>query len=292
MTKQHSEIQDEEKQESMINDMTRIKGVGPAISKRFHEANIRTFSQLAATPPVKILPLMSGLTGITVERVESWVEQARQLAGGSTTPGKGPIPEFPNNHQEYATFTVTLLLDEKKHVRRTGVIYIQKKKEQVWPGWEAGQLEAFITQEAGLSLQALSTNADPIQSEPEKGLASQMQIREVIAFSPDTNAPFHLVQHNQPYNIRVSLDLSDIKMKTQKPLACKATVSVKDMASGVKLILGQKHRLLNPGESDILLDGKPLPNGLYRLEGEVNLTSEEGKPGFKMAKTGSFLQVF
>ena len=62
------------------DDLTLIRGVGPAFQKRLNDAGIMTFKQLADADPQSLEA--GGIEGVGVD-LPSWIEQARTLAGGS-----------------------------------------------------------------------------------------------------------------------------------------------------------------------------------------------------------------
>lgn len=63
-----------------LDDLTRIRGIGPVYQRRLREAGIRTFRQLAQTPPEKLREIVAAANWQKVEP-ERWVEEAARLAG-------------------------------------------------------------------------------------------------------------------------------------------------------------------------------------------------------------------
>jgi predicted flap endonuclease-1-like 5' DNA nuclease/nitrogen fixation-related uncharacterized protein len=68
--------------ESDQDDLTLIRGIGPAFQKRLNDVGITTFSQLANADPQRLEA--DGIEGVGVD-LSSWIEQARTLAAGSTS---------------------------------------------------------------------------------------------------------------------------------------------------------------------------------------------------------------
>jgi predicted flap endonuclease-1-like 5' DNA nuclease len=66
--------------ESGEDDLTLIRGIGPAFQKRLNDAGITTFAQLADADPQRLEA--DGIEGVGVD-LASWIEQARTLAAGS-----------------------------------------------------------------------------------------------------------------------------------------------------------------------------------------------------------------
>jgi predicted flap endonuclease-1-like 5' DNA nuclease len=59
--------------------LTLIKGIGPEIKTRLHNAGILTFAQLSASSPEKIAAVVAGLSAKRIAK-ENWIGQARKLA--------------------------------------------------------------------------------------------------------------------------------------------------------------------------------------------------------------------
>ena len=64
------------------DDLTIIRGIGPVFQKRLNELGITTFRQLAGTKPATLDA--EGINGVGVD-LESWIEQARELAEQQNT---------------------------------------------------------------------------------------------------------------------------------------------------------------------------------------------------------------
>ena len=69
-------------QQPKIDDLKLIKGIGPVVEQRLLNDGIYTFTHLAAFLPADIAARLTGLSGMTAERIirEDWIGQARKLA--------------------------------------------------------------------------------------------------------------------------------------------------------------------------------------------------------------------
>jgi hypothetical protein len=67
-----------------MDDFKLIKGIGPAIERRLHEAGITTFVQLATLSPDDVATLVNG-AGVSSSRIakENWIGRAEELASVS-----------------------------------------------------------------------------------------------------------------------------------------------------------------------------------------------------------------
>ena len=62
----------------MRNDLTKIKGIGPVFAKRFYEAGVKSFADLAALDPEKAREI-SGLKEWQKADPADWIAQAAEL---------------------------------------------------------------------------------------------------------------------------------------------------------------------------------------------------------------------
>ena len=62
------------------DDLTVIKGIGPAIQEKLRALGIATFSDLARADPKALTERLKGAQPISEARVRGWTEAARQRA--------------------------------------------------------------------------------------------------------------------------------------------------------------------------------------------------------------------
>jgi predicted flap endonuclease-1-like 5' DNA nuclease len=60
------------------DDLTVIKGIGPAVQNKLRALGITTFADLAAADPDRLLAQLKGSQPLTLGRVRHWTEAARQ----------------------------------------------------------------------------------------------------------------------------------------------------------------------------------------------------------------------
>jgi predicted flap endonuclease-1-like 5' DNA nuclease len=60
------------------DDLTVIRGIGPGMAQRLHQAGIYTFAQLAAITPDELRRALGNVGRLA--KVETWITQARDLA--------------------------------------------------------------------------------------------------------------------------------------------------------------------------------------------------------------------
>jgi predicted flap endonuclease-1-like 5' DNA nuclease len=66
--------------EVVSDDLTVIKGIGPAIQKKLRALGIATFSDLGRADPKALTERLKGAQPISEARVRGWIEAARQRA--------------------------------------------------------------------------------------------------------------------------------------------------------------------------------------------------------------------
>jgi predicted flap endonuclease-1-like 5' DNA nuclease len=62
------------------DDLTEIKGIGPAMQNRLRALGITTFADLAAADPDQLMAQLKGSQPLSLGRVRHWTEAARQRA--------------------------------------------------------------------------------------------------------------------------------------------------------------------------------------------------------------------
>jgi hypothetical protein len=278
--------------ESTLKDsFQEIKGIGPAIERSLHEAGILTFDQLASLTPQEVFDAIASAGGLSVERIsqQNWIGQARALKGKTTAATKVPTPtEKPvetEERQHYATFTVEYLLDEENQVRRTRVVHIQSGQEKAWAGWQENRLANFLTR---LTLPAKSDPAT--QMNPASGKARLTKL-EVI---PTTGAAArHLLHGGQPFEVRLTVDLSQVAIPENQSLAFAATVYARDMTDTSQQVVGKRRGAVAPANETIIpVSNLTLPAGVYRLEAAVELSWLSQEPYLQVMLEGNLLQVY
>lgn len=126
------------------DDFTVVRGIGPTLAGRLHEAGILTYSQLASVSPDQLAAKISGLTAKHISN-QNWIGQARKLAHQkSQLKSRKREKEPPTPRQHYENFTIEYLFNNKKEVRRTRVIHVQSGSEDSWAGWQTDRLNDFL----------------------------------------------------------------------------------------------------------------------------------------------------
>ncbi len=286
------------------DDFKRIRGIGPATERRLHDAGILTFARLAALSPTDIAALVPGLSVSRIVK-EKWIEQARKLAAkrAPTKPRKKEAAAL-RGRQHYATFTVELLLDENNNVRRTRVAHVQSGDEETWASWDGARVVSFFIQRAALRLPPVE-EAPPVAAMAERpprsvvtaDLVGVLRLRDLETVPADANIPHNILRYGQPFAVRLTLDLTDVAGPRDVPISYMVTIYAKRLGGGPRQIVGEAHGFITLADKvTVNVEGMALPQGVYRLEAFVSLTSPgiESVPrhGLRAMLQGDLLQVY
>jgi len=302
-----------------MDDLKQINGIKSGIEHHLNAAGINTFSQLASMTPDELAQVLTEVPGLTAERItkKDWVGQARQLA--AAVEGKETSHPITDSHPHYSFFTVHLLLDDNKNVKRTSVTHVQSQENSandVWAGWDQERLFQFIKESAALhlpryedkwvpqatapaSIQSLPQSSDETISDSSMpDIQEKLKLSNVEIVTADLEGPQHLVQSGQPFNIKLMLDLASVRIPRTGSIHYSASIIARKRGSGEhRQIVGEATGEFLPTDRVIVdVDGLKLPVGLYHIEAFVNLNSPdqsvEPERGLMAMKEGGILQVY
>lgn len=275
------------------DDFKLIKGIGLSIERHLHNAGILTFAQLAALSPDEAAALVIGFSAKRIAK-QNWTGQARKLASkrASAKPHRDAAALWGRQH--YETFTVELLLDENNDVRRTRVAHIQSGDEDTWAGWQDARLVSLFVQRAALRLPPAER---PPPSAATAGLVGVLRLRKLEIVPPDAAVPCNTLRYGQPFDVSLTLDLTEVVAPGDVPLAYTATIYAKKLGGGSRQIVGEVLGFITLADKvTVNVEGMALPQGVYRLEAFVSLTSPgmESVPrrGLLAMLKGNLLQVY
>ena len=305
------------------DDLTLIRGINTKVANRLYNAGILTFAKLAAMSADEISARIGAQSGTSAETINrrDWIGQARDLASEPEL-GSKPESESPQELRNSATtesdglsradFAVRLQLNAGNSVIQTHVMHMQSGGEEMWDGWVEERLLSFFIQRSSLALAEPAVSAPATDAGAQRAMtaanpaqAFQLQASKTISshklevMTSDSNLNSKLLRHNQPFKVRLSLDLAREGISTTSgasPLAYTATVYAKNFSGKYKQMIGELCGAIRPAE-DITLDvgGLTLPQGAYRLGASViiNLTCEEPGRGsnYTAYLEGGILQV-
>lgn len=271
-----------------IEDLKLIHGIGPEIEKKLNGVGIYTFAQLTAMLPADISAAVAGLAGASTDRIikQDWIGQARKLATSSISTEAQLGSEIPMEPQHLSTFTLELLLDKDNDVRRSHITHIESGEEDAWDSWQDRRLVNFLVHRAGLNVPLLEPIASdvaakeplpPAAAEPALAvpvvvaatapLGGVLRISEVEVVSAESPGPQKLLHYGQPFEVHVTLDLSDVIVFEDTPLSYKISVYGKSVEGHPCQTVGEISGISKPIDSVTLnVRGTTPPTGIYRLQ--------------------------
>jgi hypothetical protein len=231
------------------------------------------------------------------------------------------------------SFVVELLRNEAGQTTRTKVMHIDTGHEDTWIGWQERRLLDFFVTRAGLcsfATEADLPSAPPIEHAREAGGtlhrasaalkgARQTPSAETAVephpksiqiatstgrpTSPESvPTPFQsraasgVLSSNQPFDVHLALDLTEIAFPKRKPLSYKAAIFAKNLRGRLHQSVGEADGRLEPTDTPVIkVIGNPLPQGWYRLQAVVGLSDpaspSEHQPASTVQTGEKLLQV-
>ncbi len=313
------------------DDFTDIRGISPKMANRLYEAGILTFAKLAAMTPGEIVERIGAHSGVSVESIvkKDWIGQARELS-----PRQKPQVEkaASTTGQRRADFAVKLQIDADNTVNQIHVMHMQSRGEDMgedmWDSWDEKRLINFFVQRAELSLAAPDVtgvtdvtnvtnvkdvrDVKPLRIAASAPQAAAIESRQTPASSLPLSAPHshklevipaesglpsQVVHHDQPFNVRLSLDLTQVAASSPNSITYTATIHAKSFGSKHLQTVGEVQGSITPGENISLdVEGLSLSQGAYRLGAAViiDLPSEDlaQRSNYTAYLESGILQVF
>jgi hypothetical protein len=225
---------------------------------------------------------------------------------------KDTAPSMAGYHP--ANFTVELLLDENNYVHSTYVMDVQGKREQTWLGWPNTELLDFLNQNAGVnvlpeepklaivqepekaSALVAETESKPLPTASMPELAGTLHVREMKILGAESTDPRRTLPRDQPFDVSLTLDLTEIAVPDNTLLNYKASIYGKSRGSRSGHAVGEAEGTIESADTvTINVEGTPLAEGTYRMAATVMValpgTKLTVKPG-TTAAIGDMLQVY
>ena len=254
------------------DDFKLIRGIGPVFERRLHDTGIRTYIQLASLSPAKIAMVVAGRSAEQIAR-QNWIGRARKLASQQKPAKRRTKKAILQGHLHRVNFRVELVLNEDNDVHHTNVAHIQSGGKDNWAGWQVKPLIDFFVQHAGLRLSPtelafpVATTAAPATSTVITNLTGTLRLSKAEIVPVDTGSPLGAVRYGRPFNVLVTLDLSDVIAPHDTPLAYAVFLYAKTLGKGTRQIVSQaRGTLVNSDIITIQVKGTMLAQGLYLLK--------------------------
>jgi hypothetical protein len=277
-----------------LDDFKKINGIGNAMEKRLHTADIHTYAQLGSGRPEELARILDGMVGLSVERIreQDWIGQARRLAEASGQEIEEKPDACKNNSLHYASFNLRLSLTSDNKVHGTRITHVNSEQESSWAGWNQDKLWAFILDreqvDASPRMEAHpkeplvpETGADhpaaPSDNKAQPSPVSRLSgSYRILSTRLQTLAghPLGDIIPSQPIIARFLLDLSQLETGGDPVLVYDAQVTLQKMGGGQAFFAISQGPLAAVDPAAIQVDIQPLPPGEYRLKALVTLRAQ------------------
>jgi len=141
----------------------------------------------------------------------------------------------------------------------------ERIKKQDWIGQARKLAAESVTSEAHKNVEA------PVAARP--GLAGTLHLRDLKLTGNESAGSHRILSHEQPLDVHLVLDLSEMIVPGYTSLNYKASIYGKSRGSSSGLVVGEAEGTIKPGDTvTIDVKGNPLPEGTYRLAATAVLT--------------------
>lgn len=255
------------------DDFQLIKGIGPAMERRLHEAGIHSYAQLAALSHAEIAQRVAGVSLERVSRLK-WNDQARKRLARQAPRKMRDTTAAPHGRAHYATFIIDVLLDEKDRARRTKATHVQSGAEGVWAGWDEAGLAGFLRRRSAMHAprkrRTDRARQDRAMASDSKIEAGQMlRLTETQLVPSDSAQPRRCLPSGQPFEVRGTLDFDDTLFAGDFRANCIIALYARCLGGRLQYI-GEAHIAAITDRRNIFqIAGRPLSPGMYRLQAVV-----------------------
>lgn len=258
-----------------IDDLKLINGIGPAVERRLHGVGIYTYAQLAALSPADIAASVAGISGLTAERItkQDWIGQARKLASeaiSSEAEREVEAPAEPMVPPVVSQVKLAALAAEKTEY----VPPIVAEPELAPPAAEVTEPVPPVVASPGAKEAQITP---PVVT--MTGSVGVPRLLGIVTVLAGASTPQNFLSHDQPFDVHLTLDLSDLRVPDDTQFSYKASIYGKSLEGHPRQIVGKASGFITSFDRvTIEVRGTELPKGNYRLLGVVILRSMTIEP--------------
>ena len=296
------------------DDLTAIKGIGPEVARRLHDAGVRSFADLVRCSPDDL----AGKARVSPQLVKryDWVGQARELAKVPSPASDAESEASGEDGEHPESFVLRLTLDADNKIVRTVVQHAASKRETPqWVGWDTSRLLTFLSEYVNLGGEAEETpaisaaasesgpeRAHPLATTPEPGgppptppLARDIHVREVEAISIVLGTPQRSFKAHEPFAVRLAFDFPGNAPASGAPPGYTVDIFARTLGESrrhIQAVGEHKGMVDEAGAATMEIRSTGLPSGIYRLEGTLRLYElSSSRPHSLAALEGGLLEV-
>jgi Helix-hairpin-helix domain len=273
-----------------FDDLKLINGIGPAVERRLHGVGIYTYAQLAALSPADIAAAVADLAGLSAERIikQDWISQARKLASESISSEAQEEVEAPAELVAPPVVTKPELTAPAAEVTEPVPPVVTKP--------ELAASAAEVTEPVPLVVAPPGVKEAQI-GPPALAMTGLPRLRQIETVPSGAHIPQDFLPHDQPFDVQLTLDLSDVRVSADTQFNYKASIYSKNLEGHSRQIVGEASGIIAfTDKVTVSVVGSTLPKGTYRLKAVVILSPRTTEPtqqtGLIASKEGDLLLIF
>lgn len=282
----------------MPDDFILIRGINQKTANRLHEAGILTYEKLASMTPEEIIARIGLGAGITAESIskKDWTGQAAKLAEAAHAKKESEETMPPGSNLHAVSYVVELFLDGQDAVTRTKLRHIQSEEEEEWTGWDESKMRRYFLRRPELNLpkpqqpvhvlpssQSVveGTNAAPASNgSPENGASAKEslikpRLHRLEIIPEKIGVPCRAFAQNQPFNVRLNLDMAGLTAESNSSLNYCLTVQARSLTNDGYETVTKGTGVIIPSSNVLLeLQAAPLLPGVYQFAAALTLNPQ------------------
>ena len=156
----------------------------------------------------------------------------------------------------------------KRQGNYQGIIhhYLTKQKA-TFTGIDQEKIFQFISQHLSKPVKALQTEQEPHKPHEKTTVPIEMEFPDKIVF------------HNEPFKIKMKLDMTEIPVKRYAPITCDVSILARSLLGGDRRTIVSTQDTVQTNEVVRLETvSSGLAEGMYRLESFITFRLPDGKP--------------
>jgi len=168
----------------------------------------------------------------------------------------------------------TPLLEHKKALVELSVLIDNENEDHVEASEPSTQL--FEAEKIPVDVSVQSTNRSEEEVEASE---PSIQLSTFKTIQADLHVKNRVILHDQPFQIQLKIDLSDITIESDKPHTYNISIFVRPFGTSARHVIAETQEIIkSSGVFNIDILAKALSEGTYRLEGVITSSLPSGKP--------------
>jgi hypothetical protein len=130
------------------------------------------------------------------------------------------------------------------------------------------------------------------QSMANTNFTGTLRLKDLKVFPIGSDTPIHSLHQDQPYRVRLTLDLTNVVIPSNSQLRYKATINFKQLGGTSYSVAEESNTITLPDCMTLDIVCSSRPPGLYRPDAFVKLFSDQTPLGLMASLKGESIQIF